>query len=570
MKGGFTMKAVAFANNSTVFLCWIIQSAIADCLGFSIRRIEQGSGKKETLPSWVPFSGQDNTKWEARTTDVWPIQKFSWKDFTAEEGKTYQYEIVPMVGTPDKLEAKEDLAVLTAPVTLATEYGDITVRFTKGILSTQWLVNQLPKDAEGFPDFQVLLKAIATPGNPIREKLSGGVAKMLMAPIQRAAAEGGRVYQALYELDDPELVDCLLANKDFVSLILANTGKDDETNKSTRERLHKAGVDVSDRMLDDKGIGHNKSTVLVDKSGTPLTVTTGSTNWTAKGLCTQSNNVLAVRSSELARIYLDYWKLLKAAGNTQSDAFRAANAKRKQEVVLPDGTRITAWFSPNTTEHVKPSKGAATPPDLAEVFDLMDKAREQVLFLCFYPGFPSVISKVQELNEKRTDLMIRGAVSSSQALPKGDVELYHRQGGAPAIITASAIWEEFASWHKELLKAGPDAHAIIHDKIIVIDPLSPNCVVIVGSHNLGFKASYQNDENMLIIRGNRALAAAYMVHVLDVYDHYRFRYLRQKGTSTFSGFLSTSADWQNKYLVEGPARTELERWTGTGKPQATA
>ena len=62
------------------------------------------------------------------------------------------------------------------------------------------------------------------------------------------------------------------------------------------------------------------------------------------------------------------------------------------------------------------------------------------------------------------------------------------------------------------------------DKIVVIDPLYPDdCVVVTGSHNLGFKASYANDENLLVIRGNRALAVAYMVHILDVYDHYKFR-----------------------------------------------
>ena len=37
--------------------------------------------------------------------------------------------------------------------------------------------------------------------------------------------------------------------------------------------------------------------------------------------------------------------------------------------------------------------------------------------------------------------------------------------------------------------------------------------MITGSHNLGFKASYANDENMLIVQGNQALAQAYAVHV---------------------------------------------------------
>ena len=58
----------------------------------------------------------------------------------------------------------------------------------------------------------------------------------------------------------------------------------------------------------------------------------------------------------------------------------------------------------------------------------------------------------------------------------------------------------------------------------MIDPCdAENCAVITGSHNLGYRASYCNDDNLLIVRGNRALAIAYAVHVLDLYDHYVFR-----------------------------------------------
>jgi hypothetical protein len=556
------MKAVAFSNNSTVFVAWLHDSVIPDCLGFSIRRIDVATGKKDVLPSWVPFEGQENTEWKAHTTDEWPVQKFNWKDFTAPKGGTYKYEIVPMTGTPGALTARQDLAVITNDVRLCTDYGDISAAFTKGILSTQAVAHALPTDATGAPDFEALLAAIKTPGNPLREKLNGGVAKMLMAPILKAKAEGGRVYSALYELADPELVDCLVNNWDVLSLILANTGKDDETNKPAREKLHEVGADITDRMVDSRGIGHNKSTVRVDANDVPQDVTTGSTNWTPTGLCTQSNNVLTVRSPELAKIYLEYWKILRQAGNDMSPELRAANATRKPEVVLPDGTRITVWFAPNTTLEMKPKKDAPVPPDMAEVFQLMDDAKQQVLFLAFYPGFPSVISKVGEMNQTRNDLFIRGAVSSPQALPRDATQLFHGSTAQPVVVTAAALDDDFAAWHKELLKAGPDAHAIIHDKIIVIDPLSEkDCVVILGSHNLGFKASYQNDENMLIIRGNRALAIAYMVHVLDVYDHYRFRYLRATRKSKFSGFLSTNDKWQGKYL-NGPARKELEYMTG--------
>ena len=103
---------------------------------------------------------------------------------------------------------------------------------------------------------------------------------------------------------------------------------------------------------------------------------------------------------------------------------------------------------------------------------------------------------------------------------------------------------------REVLSAG---RAIIHDKIVVIDPLSDDCSVILGSHNLGFKASYSNDENLMIVSGHRALAEAYMVHVLDVYEHYRFRAVQadieEEGRQGFSGFLDITDAWQDGYLT---------------------
>jgi phosphatidylserine/phosphatidylglycerophosphate/cardiolipin synthase-like enzyme len=51
--------------------------------------------------------------------------------------------------------------------------------------------------------------------------------------------------------------------------------------------------------------------------------------------------------------------------------------------------------------------------------------------------------------------------------------------------------DAFGKWEAELAKYG---FAVIHDKIMVIDPFSDDCVVVTGSHNLGFRASHNNDE----------------------------------------------------------------------------
>src|SRR5262249_39386006 len=154
---------------------------------------------------------------------------------------------------------------------------------------------------------------------------------------------------------------------------------------------------------------------------------------------------------------------------------------------------------------------------------------------------------VMETYKERPHLFVRGAVSVNSAMPTepDTINLIHKPNEDPVVVSASALKDNLAYFEKELLSAG---NAIIHDKIVVVDPLSPDCVVIMGSHNLGYRASYCNDENLLIIRGNQDLARAYAVHVLDVYDHYRFRYLQQHRHAKFSGFLSTTDNWQNKYF----------------------
>jgi phosphatidylserine/phosphatidylglycerophosphate/cardiolipin synthase-like enzyme len=85
--------------------------------------------------------------------------------------------------------------------------------------------------------------------------------------------------------------------------------------------------------------------------------------------------------------------------------------------------------------------------------------------------------------------------------------------------------------------------------------------VITGSHNLGYRASYANDDNLVVIRGHRRLAEAYAVHVMDVYDHYRWRYVRERyGAKAFTGLLRSDG-WQDKYFRAGAALDETRFWT---------
>jgi phosphatidylserine/phosphatidylglycerophosphate/cardiolipin synthase-like enzyme len=173
-----------------------------------------------------------------------------------------------------------------------------------------------------------------------------------------------------------------------------------------------------------------------------------------------------------------------------------------------DGAAATVWFSPNTphARRSHPGPDEPVPPDLDQVFGLMAQAKRSILFLEFEPGSPSVIDKAAEIAKANPELVVRGAVTDPKAAGSFDTTLVRSAQQDAEVVPASAIVDQFGFWQHELLKAGPSAHAIIHDKIVVIDPFSPDCVVVTGSHNQGYRASYNNDENLLVVRGHQPLA----------------------------------------------------------------
>jgi len=72
---------------------------------------------------------------------------------------------------------------------------------------------------------------------------------------------------------------------------------------------------------------------------------------------------------------------------------------------------------------------------------------------------------------------------------------------------------------------------------------------------------------VVIVSGDPALAEAYAVHILDVYDHYRFRAVQaerqEKHQKGWSGFLDTDDSW-----LEGYAEAEkgaLMRYFARGR-----
>jgi phosphatidylserine/phosphatidylglycerophosphate/cardiolipin synthase-like enzyme len=227
-----------------------------------------------------------------------------------------------------------------------------------------------------------------------------------------------------------------------------------------------------------------------------------------------------------------------------------------------NGASAESWFSPNTPKpRGKNTANEKHPPDMAALVDHINRAQQAILFLAFYPGTPSIANWAADALRKNKNLFVRGCVTNKSASEGFYYELKgitppKKVPGAktpvkqdPRVIGAEAFDGKIIpkGWQQEILNAG---FAIIHDKIVVIDPFSDNCVVVTGSHNLGHKASFNNDENLAIIKGNKKLAVAYATHVLDVYDHFAWRYtVKRLGVNGADQSLkSTPDEWLDQYF----------------------
>jgi len=488
-----------------------------------------------------------------------------------------------------------DEGFTTDPVKVTKHFGEFESTFTNGILSNQGLSKRLDEMAgkKLKPNEQsaLLTQHMAEPGDALRERLAGDVLPVLQGLFAKAKEIGGTLRFALYELKDKELVSLLTAHSARVEVILCTAGSNaddtvwDTTNKDSRKALIDTGVPVHHRLFNTSArIGHNKFAVLRDAHAKPIGVLTGSTNWTSTGMCGQSNNASVITQAKLAAQFQQEWDALLADtnqlavqgdpatfsapnNNVQGQVLRKANGTALPAIKLGKG-KAALWFSPNTKGT---SKGTATPPDLEVLYSLMRKAQNAILFACFQPsgqGKTSIIAEAIEIGTKDRSLLVFGSVSDPSAMPVSpDTKDRNADGKISQdeqantfrdknvqVVLATALGvkdliEAFAR-RTEVLTTGK---AIIHDKIVVIDPLSEtDCVVAFGSHNLGYKASYCNDENMVIVKGHRNLAVAYAVHVIDLWEHYRFRAIqvemREQGKKPWDGLLKRDDSWEGPSL----------------------
>jgi hypothetical protein len=557
-----------YTNEDDALLFWSIAQPIPECRGFAVKRRIKRTGKQGTQEDYLPNrTGFANEKVDAKLkagqdevikpSTEWPFQRFSWTDHDASSGDTVSYQVIPVVRDPSgRLQLLEtEASSWSAKKKLATSQSKFKPFFNRGFVMSQFMSRYLAENKLSLKDFKARIGE--KDDKTIRQFLSGGIRLALLKELETARKEGGQIYAALFELSDNELIEALCNLKDRANVVLANGSiqpkkgessaearKRDE-NAEARKRLLEKGVDVKveliHRFISPGALGHNKFLVRTDKDGNPLTAWTGSTNWAPTGLCTQVNNALLIEDPAVAQVYYQQWQALRKAGSLFPAPFVANNSRPKPVGEDKAGqVRSTVWFT-------RTNKGV----DMDALRDEVKKAKDGILFLMFMPGAAGLYGDVAARSAE-PNLYVRGVVSE---LPQGrgdesalDVALIDGTKRIPLhldIIQPEGVQQPMANFaaevtHKQFL--ANVGHAIIHSKVLVIDPFSADPVVITGSHNFSSSASSKNDENFIIVRGDHALAEAYAVNIYGAYAHYRWRAYLSQTSRPFNG-LQDSDKW---------------------------
>jgi phosphatidylserine/phosphatidylglycerophosphate/cardiolipin synthase-like enzyme len=562
------------SNEDDALLFWSTFAPISDCRGFAIERrvTRKGTTVTDVLSNRIGFAGEHidaEVASHGKPSTEWPFQRYSWIDHGANTGDTVSYRVVPIVrrragAALERLDV--EASPFSDPITLGTVPAGSKCQafFNRGFVMSQFMARYLRDNHLTLAQFKQQIQEAEheETEHAIRNFLSGDLRLRLLDLLHDAATTGADVFAALFEVSDDELIEALSKLGPRAHVVLANGSiqkKKTETaadarsrdeNQAARATLRRAKVDVAlrDRFLSPGALGHNKFLVIV-RGGKAKQVWTGSTNWAPTGLCTQVNNGILITDDRVAQIYRDQWQRLRDAKSAFPAELVTSNSQPHQ------AGDITVWFT-------RSQKKA----DLDALNAEVQKAKQGVLFLMFMPGATGVLGTVMTL-ATNPHLFVRGVVST---LPNGrddeseaDVDVIDRTSSKPLHLEivqpegAHLPMSQFAAEVTRTQFLGGVGHAIIHSKVLVIDPFSDQPVVITGSHNFSGSASTANDENFVIVRGDKALAQAYAVNAEAAYQHYRWRAFLAETNQPFEG-LTDDDRWQAHKLQS--AATELAFW----------
>ena len=526
--GSFRVKA--YAGASGVLLGFDLdESRREGLLGFAIEEKNDAHDWRWLLSS-LTFEGRQHTlrKFKATPSNLAPIQKFRWADYTVEPGQTCHYRVYPVYGSPADPQLGERLQLkVTADDGKPKRHR---VLFNRAVAASQAF-------GRNFPELDAMLRENPKlsidkwPDEP-RAWLENGLLQGILEFIAEAEGPGWALDVAIYEYELGEIVRAIdAAHKRGVDVrVLYHAKTKDE---QTEENMHSLRRIPKSRKRGRRTskIFHHKFVVLsrlnADGERVPKRVLCGSTNFTENGVYRQANVVHLCAEPAIAADYLDLFEMIWEA----PEDVAASRAWIDEHNPIRDDRMVFAGFSPRSGQ-----------VDLDEFVAVIGQAKRDLLFATAFQLPERILDAL--LGKAGGDVLRDGVQNTSSRITG-----YHTDRSADFVAPAF-LKNGLEGWIKEGLR-GQRGRLLIHTKAVVVDFTSDAPSIISGSHNLSVPASSTNDENYLVIRGSTDLADRYGVEILRFYDHYRFRYYAKLLQLKQAQPLAGDDRWTRPYFKKG-------------------
>ena len=534
---GLTVNAIA--GTHVVFFGLDLTPAKRPGLrGFAFMRLDHANGESvwlrgmKTFETIAPHPAPGTTF----STREHPVQSFQWADYAVRPGHAYTYTLVALAGDPGKLVPRVQVAV---EVTTESEAGGThSAFFNRGSVATQEYArrfqNRPPRDA----------------GPAAYAWLSRGLLEALFAFIGRAR-KGWAIHAAVYECQWPAALTALkaaAARGAQVKVLFDDIGQDTGRgpSRANRAAIAAAGIENLCRGRINGRLMHHKFFVLsrVDaKTGAflPQAVWTGSTNLTENGLFGHSNVGHIVADPQVAAQYLDTWH--RVEGDPKVDlAYRTVNTTLSPAPPAP-------WQAPTSTVF-SPRGVKASPFDALDWYATIAGSATGALMMTFAFGMDERFRQVYRSDDAVLRMALLDKEGNGATLAK-DRQALSAIRARPNVVVAvgnNLVTNAFDRWLAEAARITDSTNVPwIHTKFMLVDALGATPLLVSGSANFSKASCDTNDENMLVVQGDRRVADIYFGEYLRLYNHYAFREAVKRHVDQHPA--SEPDTWKPQYLI---------------------
>ena len=486
---GVSLQLVA--GTYVVLLGMSVDASMVDgLLGFCVERIDHTEADVRTLQNPLLFERNDRGRRADHSSARNPIQSFVWGDYAAKPEHTYTYTVTAMYGTPAR--PVRGAAARAQVTTESPDDGAHGVFFNRGVAASAAYEARF---GSRRPD--------RVPNREAYAWLSRGLEEALLAFIGQAADNRFGLRAAMYEFEYPRVLGAfrIAADAGADVRIVVDGVRGRTTGRDNEAAIAAAGIGHLTVPRTRISIAHNKFIVLL-RDGVAVEVWTGSTNITEGGIFGHANVGHRVRDRVIAERYLAYWR--KLATDPERKAFRTFNdAAPSFRRTRPRRGVTPTVFSPRSALD-----------SLAWYVRIADSA-QQAVFLTAAFGLTSEIAPVFAGERPYLRYLLLDTV-------KGQIEAARRE---PGNVLSAGGFEGRGAYRTWIARALRHLNRLdyVHTKLMLVDPLTSDPVVVTGSANWSDESSRTNDENMLVIRGDQRTADIYLTDFMRLFNHYRLR-----------------------------------------------